>query len=571
MSYHQRFINNWKPFEITVDTTVAGITGTGKFQLPLHSGGSYRCFIDWGDNTADKIQSYNQAETLHDYNTTLGAGIYTIKIYGKFDRIYFNNAGDKAKLKTIESFGNIIWKNFEGAFYGCSAMTGNFTEAPIMEYAGISLSNIFRGCSSFNTSIDNWDVSKIENMISVFQDATMFNKSLSSWNTSNVTNMTTMFRNADSFDSTVDTWDVTKVTTMALMFGGTANFDQPLDNWDVSNITVFASMFDGAVKFNQPLSSWIINTSFPVGMAGMFFSANSFNQNLNSWDMTQVTDTRHMFLLNTAFNNGSTTNDSLNPLTWTLPNVTLIGGMFGAATKFNQDVSSFTVSGVSTFFFGTHGIFDGATLFNNGGSANINNWVLNPVGGVNCKEMFISSAFNQDISGWDMTKVTTVSSMLPAGYTQDLTLWNTINITNFVSLFKGQSGMTTDVTGWNLSSANVMGAMFINNTTFNQDIGGWNISPVTDISSMFSGASSFNKDISGWDIQNVTTAADMLNNAAAFSDSNYDLLLNNWNANTHQNGVSLGATHNAHTIAVSGAARTALQGDGWTISDLAGI
>ena len=48
--------------------------------------------------------------------------------------------------------------------------------------------------------INNWDVSKVENMYGMFANAEAFNQPLNKWNVSNVTDMGYMFMHANSFN-----------------------------------------------------------------------------------------------------------------------------------------------------------------------------------------------------------------------------------------------------------------------------------------------------------------------------------------------------------------------------------
>jgi len=83
--------------------------------------------------------------------------------------------------------------------------------------------------------------------------------------------------------------------------------------------------------------------------------------------------------------------------------------------------------------------------------------------------------------------------------------------------------------------------------------------------SMFYNAVAFDQDLSGWDISSMTNASEMLD-GTTMSTTNYSALLIGWEAGTHQSSVTFhggNATYNA----AGGTARTALLGDGWTITD----
>ena len=69
-----------------------------------------------------------------------------------------------------------------------------------------------------------------------------------------VTNMNGMFRGASSFQSDLSQWDVSQVTNMAYMFYGASSFQSDLSQWDVSQVTDMAHMFNGASSFQRDLS-----------------------------------------------------------------------------------------------------------------------------------------------------------------------------------------------------------------------------------------------------------------------------------------------------------------------------
>ena len=78
------------------------------------------------------------------------------------------------------------------------------------------------------------------------------------------------------------------------------------------------------------------------------------------------------------------------------------------------------------------------------------------------------------------------------------------------------SSFNEDITGWDTSKVTRMESMFNGAAAFNQPIGSWNTSQVTDMEWMFSGAASFNQAIGSWDTSQVTDLESMFDGATAW-------------------------------------------------------
>jgi len=111
MSRYYKRAQNIGWFVIEVDTTIAGTTGVGNFELRVL--GTCNFNIVWGDGTMDRNVT---ATITHNYPA---AGIYKVAVVGVLPRVVYSNTGDKDKVKKILSFGDIVWGNFSGAFWGC--------------------------------------------------------------------------------------------------------------------------------------------------------------------------------------------------------------------------------------------------------------------------------------------------------------------------------------------------------------------------------------------------------------------------------------------------------------------
>ena len=91
------------------------------------------------------------------------------------------------------------------------------------------------------------------------------------------------------------------------------------------------------------------NTANVTNMSFMFSDADNFNHSLSNWVVSNCLNFTSMFLVLQFFNNGSPSDDSANPLNWTINTSSNIPmtSMFNAAIAFNQDVSSFDMTKVN--------------------------------------------------------------------------------------------------------------------------------------------------------------------------------------------------------------------------------
>ena len=88
---------------------------------------SYSYEVDWGGGGTRESDNYDSNTGLYTGDATYTyteKGTYTVKITGKFPRIYFNDGGDKHKITAINQWGTIRWESMSRAFAGCYNLAG---------------------------------------------------------------------------------------------------------------------------------------------------------------------------------------------------------------------------------------------------------------------------------------------------------------------------------------------------------------------------------------------------------------------------------------------------------------
>ena len=234
--------------------------------------------------------------------------------------------------------------------------------------------------------------------------------------------------------------------------------------------------------------------------------------------------------------------DLFNSYSWDISN-NLANADYSA---FNGDLSGWDVSSVTNM----DSMFHDAEAFN----GDISGWDVSSV--TDMRFMFSGAeAFNGDLSGWDVSSVTSMRSMFISAYdfNGDLSGWDVSKVTDMRSMFNSAKDFNGDLSGWNVSSVMYMSFMFGRTEAFNGDLSGWNVSSVTDMRSMFFLNRNFNGDLSGWDVSSVTNMRSMFSGATAFNGD-----ISGWDVSSVTNMRSM----------FSGA--TAFNGDisGWDVSSV---
>ena len=406
---------------------------------------------------------------------------------------------------SVDSWGDFRWKSMNYFAHKCKNLVKLPQDAPNLSEV-TDMSSMFEDASSFNQSIEHWDVSNVTDMSHLFSGAESFNQPLEKWNVSNVTDMSRMFTGAKSFNQPLEKWNVSNVTNMSQMFSAAVAFNQPLEQWNVSNVTNMSYMFgeyfnqSGAASFNQPLETW--DVSNVTDMSHMFDGAVSFNQPLEKWNISNVTDIGAMFRNARSFN---------QPLeNWNISKVTSLFWVFQGAQSFNQPLEKWDTSNVTSL----HGMFDGAVSFNQP----IEKWNVSNVRDM--QWVFVNAiSFNQPLEKWNVSRVTYMTEMFDGAksFNHPLEKWDVSNVEAMFAMFRNARSFNQPLEKWNVSKVTSMNEMFSGAVSFNQPLENWDVSNVTSMGGMFEGAKSFDQPLGKWNVSNVTFMMYMFKGASSFS------------------------------------------------------
>ena len=465
-------------------------------------GDGYNYNVDCNNDGTNEATAQT-GNTTCDYSTLGGAGTYTL-------RIQDNSGAGTGFPRIYFNNGGDKLKILTIQQWGTGAWN--------------SMNVAFYGCTNLTlTATDAPDLSGASNLGFMFYGASSFNGDLSGWDTSNVTSMAYMFNNASLFNGDISSWDTAQVTDMYAMFYAASAFNADISAWDTSSVTTMNSMFGNSSAFNADISAW--NTAGVTNMAYMFANASLFNADISQWDTSSVTN---------------------------------MYSMFYAASAFNADISAWNTAGVTNMAY----MFANASLFN----ADLSLWDTSSV--TDMSGMFTATiAFSQDLSQWDTSAVTKMANMFQnnSTFNADISAWDTSSVTDMSHMFASASLFNGDLSAWDTSSATDMSLMFYQASAFNADLSAWDTSSVTDMNKMFFYASAFDQDLGSWNVSSLINGTQMLG-AVTLSTIHYDSLLNGWNAQTLQSGVTFSG--GSGTYCYGAAARANMvSSDTWTITD----
>ncbi|MDC1162518.1 BspA family leucine-rich repeat surface protein, partial [Tenacibaculum sp.] len=409
-------------------------------------------------------------------------------------------------------------------------MSGMFFSTNTLKRAGIgnwdvssvtNFNNMFLDASVFNENLNNWNigenVSGTINLAGIFSSATKFNSPLHNWDVSKVDNFTYTLRGAFEFDQDLSSWDISNGTTFIGMLDSTKlsveNYDKTLQGW--------ATLASGEST---------IPTNKELGVIGLHYGNATYRntlRNTHSWTFEGdihggIEEEKFITTWEVASNDLTIPIYTTGGLGY---NYTVDWGDGIIETGFTGNTThTYTVAG--TYTVKIYGDFPQMYFFNRAGKEKIRSieqWGTNQWTGLDfsfygCSNIELNA---DDIP--DLSQAVSIGAIFQnaTAFTDaknKLKDWNVSTITSFDFAFQG-TAFNRDISGWNMEAAEGINHMFQDNTVFNQPIGNWTFNNLKECSGLFNGATSFNQDLSNWDVSKVEFFSIMFKNATSFDQS----------------------------------------------------
>ena len=269
-------------------------------------------------------------------------------------------------------------------------------------------------------------------------------------------------------------------------------------------------MFQGALVFNQPINynsttgSW--NTSNVTNMNYMFYNATVFNQNISNWVVTKVTTNPP-----SNFSTGSALSPANNPFT-----IYLNLDANGVTVKYVES----SIATVPTFVYanprGTGS--EWFAVVNDTSKSMIRDYAKNLSSGSG-RTYFTTSGNVVPFKNIVTTLATDMSLLFfyASTFNEPIASWDTSNVTNMTHMFEGATVFNQNIGSWNTANVTNMELMFHYATAFNQPLNSWNTANVTNMGGMFHTASKFNQPLNSWNTSKVTNMSSIFQGASIFN------------------------------------------------------
>ena len=522
----------------------------------------------WGAVKAKNI-SFRNSTNLTAVPSTLNAGITNLAnmFYGCTS---FNQDISGWDVSHVTDFTNMFfgattfnrplngWMtsaalDFTGMFTGAIAFNQDLSGWDVDQVT--TFERMFDGAIAFNRPLATWQTSGALNMSGMFRNAGTFNQPIGLWDVDSVTNMSAMFQGttqATTFNQDISMWNVGNVTNMNTMFKGNIAFNQNLRYWCVSLIESRPVEFTGVgtpiAAVNEPRWGLCPIRDVVVTINGLVEPVRLNDVRQLTYELTP--DTPVQSTVWTSSNESiAVIDDSGNVVFTGLGSVTItlvVNGLYtGTKTVTVQDVlqpMTVMTTGVNggDVMIATNGVMvdwgDGSdpVLITSNNSPVTHSYTdslkhlirLTPADADLMPSITIRGeieevvnwypGLNQNISlAGKLQRVPNVAPNTPSFvglfrncilFNQDISGWDTSNVTNMTETFKGATLFNQPLNSWDVSNVITMGSMFTGASAFNRPLDLWDVSNVTDMNFMFMDASAFNQDLTWWCVADIKTS-----------------------------------------------------------------
>lgn len=155
----------------------------------------------------------------------------------------------------------------------------------------------------------------------------------------------------------------------------------------------------------------------------------------------------------------------------------------------------------------------------------------------------------------------------------NLSGWDTSRVTSMSGMFVNCQLMNADLSQWGVALVTSMSNMFYNCSSFASNLAFWSVDAVESMSNMFYNANSYTSNMSGWTLSGLVFNSgvdNFMSSAAGLSTSDYDATLIGWDVKKASllNNLRPNFGGSKYTEGSPAAtARAALVAYGWTITD----
>ena len=388
--------------------------------------------------------------------------------------------GNAAFNQNISSWDTSTCQTFKGMFESSTNFDKNINSWDMLNATDVS--DMFKN-TSYNKPLVKWFKKQngvsysIKDVSGMFEGNSSFAQSLNDWDVSTIENCSNMFKNT-TYNKPMWKWKTDSMKNLSGMFEGNTAFKQNIGNWDSSTFEDTSNMFKNAA-YNKPMWKWFkpsSNKTYPIRNVSSMFEGNTeFKQNINSWDTRAIEDSSRLFK-DTAYN---------KPMWKWFSDI--------AGTKAGWSDANYVIKDVSS-------MFEGNTAF----KQNVNGW--KSLTFEDTSNMFKNAAYNQPLWKWfkpgsnNTYSIKNVSGMFEGNteFNQNINSWDTRTIEDISHMFKDSHFnkplwkwfRKKDDTNYSLKKMNgvFQGSKFSQNVTGSDSNpnSGWDTSTVEEMENAFS-------------------------------------------------------------------------------------